>query len=142
MKGFSKMKLLGLLSIALIIACAKDDGEQGGYLTPIMITSPSTNPSELKTNTPVSYAATFTIDTIIDSVRVKYIVDSTNIGNNEDSLKYYRTYTFARRYNVQTITDVLGLTKYPPINGYIRIKFELYTSKRSKIEKWLTIKMI
>lgn len=142
MKGFSKIKVLALLSIALIVACSKDEEELEGFLTPIMITLPSTNPSEAKTNTPVNYAATFTTDTIIDSVRVKYIVDSTNIGNNEDSLKYHKTYLFTRRYNVQKISDVLALTKYPPINGYVRIKFELYTSKRSRVEKWLTIKMI
>jgi hypothetical protein len=142
MKGFSKMKFIGLFFIALIIACGKDEGEQVGYLTPIMITSPSKNPFESKTNTPISFAATFTTDTIIDSVRVNYIVDSMNIGNNEDSLKFFKTYLFSRRYNVQTIADVLALTKYPPINGYIRIKFELYTSKRSRVEKWLTIKMI
>lgn len=142
MKGLSKIKLLALLSIILIVACGKDDEEFAGYLTPIMITQPSKNPSESKTNTPISYNVTFTTDTIIDSVRVKYIVDSTNIGNNEDSLNYFKTYLFARRYSVQTITDVLALTKYPPINGYVRIKFELYTSKRSRVEKWLTIKMI
>lgn len=142
MKGFSIVKFISLFSVVLIVACSKDEGEQGGYLTPIMITSPSVNPTESKVNAPISYAATFTTDTIIDSVRVKYIVDSTNIGNNEDSLVYYKTYLFTRRYNVQTITDVLGISKYPPINGYVRIKFELYTSKRSKVEKWLTIKMI
>jgi hypothetical protein len=88
MKGFSKIKVLALLSIALIVACGKDEQELEGFLTPIMITLPSTNPTEAKTNTPINFAATFTTDTIIDSVRVKYIVDSTNIGNNEDSLKY------------------------------------------------------
>jgi len=142
MIGLSKIKLFALLSVLLIVACGKDEEEIGGYLTPIMITQPSTNPSESKTNTPISYNVTFTTDTIIDSVRVKYIVDSINIGNNEDSLKYFKTYLFTRRYSVQTITDILALTKYPPINGYIRIKFELYTSKRSRVEKWLTIKMI
>jgi hypothetical protein len=134
--------VLALLSIALLVACGKDEEELEGFLTPIMITLPSTNPTEAKTNTPISFAATFTTDTIIDSVRVKYIVDSTNIGNNEDSLKYFKTFLFDRRYNVQKISDVLTLTKYPPINGYVRIKFELYTSKRSRVEKWLTIKMI
>jgi hypothetical protein len=142
MKGFSKIKVLALLSIALIVACGKDEQELEGFLTPIMITLPSKNPTEAKTNTPINFAATFTTDTIIDSVRVKYIVDSTNIGNNEDSLKYFKTFLFDRRYNVQKISDVLTLTKYPPINGYVRIKFELYTSKRSRVEKWLTIKMI
>ncbi len=142
MKEFLSIKWIAILAVIFITACGKDELEDSGYNTPIMITQPSTNPAEFKTNTPITYSTTFTTDTIIDSVRVKYIVDSMNIGNNEDSLKYFKTYLFARRYNVQTITDVLALTKYPPINGYVRIKFELYTSKRSRVEKWLTIKMI
>jgi hypothetical protein len=97
-----------LISIFIMASCSKDEFKDEGYPFPIVVTTPAENSSTLLTSQPLTFNATFTIDTIIDSAVVSYYLDTTKaISPDKSKLKPFKSYVFMDKKSIQSISGVM-----------------------------------
>ncbi len=131
-----------LISIFVMASCSKDEFKNAGHPFPIVVTTPAENSSTLLTSQALTYNATFTIDTIIDSAVVSYYLDTTKaISPDKSKLKLYKSYVFID--NPNTIQSISGVMIYPngevpKVGNKLYLHFELFYRKRTH-EKWINV---
>ncbi|MFY7861090.1 MAG: hypothetical protein ACOVP5_02605 [Chitinophagales bacterium] len=137
-----KKALLLIATLVFFTACIKDD-EQEGYLEPIAILSPTTNPANTSIGSPIVYKVTFTNDAYIDSAYLYSMLDSNNSGHvaSMDSLFRKVIYPIGAKRNVQTVEGSIGFAQYPRVGGAIHLTF-VYFSNLKRQEKRLKLNVI
>lgn len=133
--------ILGVLTMSLLNSCKKDE-TPAGYLEPIAITSPTTNPTQSNLNKQINLGATFTTDNLIDSVMISYQLDSTNEGYSEFATSPYVTVKFPTpAKNIQSV-NIPFITKITSqVVKKIYVNFKLIAGSRT-YNKQLTIEII
>ena len=130
-----------LISIFIMASCSKDEFKNEGYPYPIVVTAPAENSSTLLTSQALTYNATFTIDTIIDSAVVSYYLDTTKaISPDKSKLKHYKSYVFMDKKSIQSISGVMVYPngEIPKVGNKLYLHFELFYRKRTH-EKWINV---
>ena len=130
-----------LISIFIMASCSKDEFKNEGYPFPIVITTPAENSSTLLTSQPLTFNATFTIYTIIDSAVVSYYLDTTKaISPEKSKLKPFKSYVFMDKKSIQSISGVMIYPngEIPKVGNKLYLHFELFYRKRTH-EKWINV---
>lgn len=130
-----------LISIFVMASCSKDEFKNEGYPYPIVVTAPAENSSTLLTSQALTYNATFTIDTIIDSAVVSYYLDTTSaISPDKSKLKPFKSYVFMDKKSIQSISGVMIYPngEIPKVGNKLYLHFELFYRKRTH-EKWINV---
>ena len=139
-----------LLTAFLVYSCSKDE-ETEGYLEPIKIVIPSTNPATVTRGNPLNYKVTLTHDQLIDSFKIYLQPDSFLTGYNasRDTIIYRDSILKDNKKNVLTYNGAYQPWFYPPVGKKYYMTFRFFstyekiingvkTIQRDSIDKRLT----
>ena len=135
-----KILVVSSILVGLIMSCGKDE-ESKGYLEPIAVLTPSSNPATTIKGAFINYKAVLTNDEYIDSAQVYIQSDSVGTGYDpsKDSLVYKIVYPVGAKKNIQTIEGKTLPSYFPPTGKSVYLTFMFrsqtkYPSKTIKLE--------
>lgn len=136
--------ILIVLTLAVLVlssSCSKEDSV-AGYLEPIAVRSPTTNPAKYKLNQQFNLEATFTTENLIDSVMITYQLDSNNVGYNSALASHYITVKYptpAKNIQEMNIPFITNITS--TVVKKIYINFKLIAGSKT-FNKQLSVEII